>query len=236
MASAFIAAPIRQPRGPSSNSFGTDPSPPPPSGPPTPDAEFLIRRHNTVSNPRHQPSASVSSTPASTSAFHGARGFRAGGAGVNRLRSGSLSSGSDGGGLSRKGSGRSVVRTEDVVIESGEEGTAEIGGTWGKGLSRQSSLPSRRGERSTALFMSAHAEMPNRPQRRHRYNPCSSTHNPSRRIQTVDGPSSASTTPPDICGRSTHHPSNSAFQPQHSYCLAIALVVVDVQPSQRSKL
>jgi len=145
MASAIIAAPIRQPRGPSSSSsFGSDTSPPN-AGPPAPDSDSLIRRHNTVSNPRHQISASVSSIPGATSAFHGAR-FRTGTGGVNRLRSGSLSAGSENGGLSRKGSGRvAAVRTEDVVIESGEEGTAEVSGNWGKGLSRQSSLPSRRG-------------------------------------------------------------------------------------------
>ena len=141
MASAIIAAPIRQPRGPSSNSFGSDSSLS--SGPPAPDSESLIRRHNTISNPRHQPSASISSTPAASSAFHGAR-FRAGGPGFYRLRSGSLSSGSESGSLGKKVSGR-LVRTEDVVIESGEEGTVETGGEWGKGLSRQSSLPSRRG-------------------------------------------------------------------------------------------
>ena len=142
MASAIVAAPIRQPRGPSSNSFGSDPSNTP--GPPAPDSESLIRRHNTVSNPRHQPSSSISSTPAASSAFHGAR-FKAAGPGSYRLRSGSLSSGGESGSLSKKVSGR-LVRTEDVVIESGEEGTVETSGEWGKGLSRQSSLPSRRGE------------------------------------------------------------------------------------------
>lgn len=34
-------------------------------------------------------------------------------------------------------------------MESAEEGTTEVSG-WGKGLSRQSSLPSRRGEHSRA--------------------------------------------------------------------------------------
>ena len=142
MSSAVVAAPIRQPRGPSANSFGAEASPLTP-GPPAPDSDSLVRRHNTVSNPRHQASASVSSTPAATSAFHGGR-FRAATGGVNRLRSGSLSSGSENGGLSRKSSVKAVL-TEDVVIESGEEGTVEAGGSWGKGLSRQSSLPSRRG-------------------------------------------------------------------------------------------
>jgi hypothetical protein len=46
--------------------------------------------------------------------------------------------------LVRKASGR-AVRKEEAVIESTEEGTTEMG-SWGKGLSRQSSLPSRRGE------------------------------------------------------------------------------------------
>lgn len=143
---SVVAAPIRQPRGPSSNSFGSESSPC--NGPPAPDSESLLRRYNTVSNPRHQASASISSTSAASSAFHGGR-FRNGSVGLsNRLRSGSLSSGSDNGGLSRKGSGRASVaaRTEEAVIESGEEGTMETGGSWGKGLSRQSSLPSRRGE------------------------------------------------------------------------------------------
>ena len=38
------------------------------------------------------------------------------------------------------------MRTEEVVLESGEEGTIETNSAWGKGLVRQSSLPSRKGE------------------------------------------------------------------------------------------
>ncbi|OCF37996.1 hypothetical protein I316_00220 [Kwoniella heveanensis BCC8398] len=142
MASAPVA-PIRQPRGPSANSFGA-PSPSPQSsssGPPEADSESLLRRHNTVSTTRHQPSASISGNPAASSAFHGAKGRT----GVSRFRSGSLSSGTPDQGLVRKGSGREV-RTERAVLEHQvEEGSSGMeSGTWGKGLSRQSSLPSRR--------------------------------------------------------------------------------------------
>ena len=130
------STPIRQPRGPSANAFGTT-SPAP--GPPTPDNDSL-RRSNTVSNPRqHQVSASISSTPAASSAFHGAK-FQGGG---GRFRSGSLTNPAPDPGLVRKGSGR-AVRKEQSVPESGEEGTTETG-NFSKGLSRQSSLPSRKG-------------------------------------------------------------------------------------------
>nr|XP_019044757.1 hypothetical protein I302_06670 [Kwoniella bestiolae CBS 10118]OCF23687.1 hypothetical protein I302_06670 [Kwoniella bestiolae CBS 10118] len=145
MASAPVA-PIRQPRGPSANSFGA-PAPAsaqpqqPDNGPPAPDTESLLRRHNTVSTTRHQPSSSISTNPAASSAFHGSRMK----SGVNRFRSGSLSSGTSEGGLVRKGSGREV-RTEVAVPEGEvEEGSSGMEtSNWGKGLSRQSSLPSRR--------------------------------------------------------------------------------------------
>ena len=111
------------------------------NGPPAADSESTLRRSNTVGNTRHQPSHSISSTPAASSAFHGNRAK----SGTSRFRSGSLSSGNGGDpGLVRKGSGR-AVRKEEVVEESIEEGTTETA-SWGKGLSRQSSLPSRRGE------------------------------------------------------------------------------------------
>jgi hypothetical protein len=135
MSSAPLASIIRQPHGPSSNGFGAaPPAQQTGSGPPTADAESALRRHNTVSAPRHQPSASVSATPATSSAFHGS---------VGRFRSGSLTGSSPDPGLVRKGSGR-AVRKEEAVLEATEEGTTEVG-SWGKGLSRQSSLPSRRG-------------------------------------------------------------------------------------------
>ncbi|WVF72871.1 hypothetical protein IAT40_007689 [Kwoniella sp. CBS 6097] len=142
MASAPVA-PIRQPRGPSANSFGaTSPSPQTTSnGPPEADSESLLRRHNTVSTTRHQPSASISGNPAASSAFHGSKGR----SGVSRFRSGSLSSGTPDQGLVRKGSGREVRKEQAVPEHQVEEGSSGMeSGTWGKGLSRQSSLPSRR--------------------------------------------------------------------------------------------
>jgi hypothetical protein len=141
------AAPIRQPRGPPS-----DTSSQPLAfalSPPTADAD--LRRANTFSTPRHQPSASVSSTPATTSAFHGA-GHTASGRfkGMGRFRSGSLSSGDPNVGLVRKGSGRDAVRTEEAVVEDEDfeetENTGLGNESFAKGLSRQSSLPSRRCE------------------------------------------------------------------------------------------
>lgn len=142
MSSIPVASIIRQPHGPSANGFGAQPTTTTSTttGPPTADIESTLRRHNTVSTTRHhQPSASISSTPAASSAFHGSKGS----AGSFRLRSGSLSSSNPDPGLVRKGSGR-AVRKEEAVLESTEEGTTEMG-NWGKGLSRQSSLPSRRG-------------------------------------------------------------------------------------------
>lgn len=142
--SAPVASIIRQPLGPSSNGFGAQQTSNNSTsmGPPPADAESALRRHNTVSTPRHhQPSASISSTPAASSAYHGSKAP----SGSFRLRSGSLSSSNPDPGLVRKGSGRASVRKEEAVIESTEEGTTESG-TWGKGLSRQSSLPSRRGK------------------------------------------------------------------------------------------
>ena len=135
-----VATPIRQPRGPSTNAFGSTT----PTGPPQADTDSL-RRSNTVSNPRHGVSASISSSAAGSSAFHGVRGFKSNAG--NRFRSGSLSSSgsAEGNGLSRKGSGR-AVQTQEVVIESGEEGSPEIAQGFGKGLVRQSSLPSRKSE------------------------------------------------------------------------------------------
>ena len=139
------AAPIRQPRGPPS-----DTSSQPLAfalSPPTADAD--LRRSNTFSTPRHQPSASVSSTPATTSAFHGAgHGASSRFKVMGRFRSGSLSSSDQGDGLVRKGSGREAVMTEEAVVE--DEGYEEIESvgfgneSFAKGLSRQSSLPSRR--------------------------------------------------------------------------------------------
>lgn len=151
------STPIRQPRGPTpDSSFGTSTS-----SPPEADTGSHLRRNKSTStsststtfSSRHQGSASIS-TPASSLAFHG-RGFR----------SGSLSSGSDldigngpgvgvgvgvgVGGLVRKGSGRDVKKSV-VVEENLEENmldpAASTAGSWGKGLSRQSSLPSRRGK------------------------------------------------------------------------------------------
>lgn len=130
-----IAAPIRQPRGPSEHSFGTAPAEP--AGPPVPDSEALLKRNNTISTPRHHVSASISSASQASTAFHGARQSYT----TSRFRSGSLSSSGPDPGLVRKTSGRAV---QDVVTEGGEEGTTESG-TWGRGLSRQSSLPSRKG-------------------------------------------------------------------------------------------
>jgi hypothetical protein len=52
--------------------------------------------------------------------------------------------------LIRKGSGRESVRPEAPLLEGGDESPAVETGNWGgwagKGLGRQSSLPSRRGE------------------------------------------------------------------------------------------
>jgi len=143
------AAPIRQPRGPPSDT-STQPLAFSLS-PPTADADSL-RRANTFSTPRHQPSASVSSIPATTSAFHGAGHTNASGRfkGMGRFRSGSLSSGDAAAGLVRKGSGREAVRPEEAVVEDEyleEEETSGMGNEgFAKGLSRQSSLPSRRCE------------------------------------------------------------------------------------------
>ncbi|WVR00068.1 hypothetical protein IAU59_007210 [Kwoniella sp. CBS 9459] len=145
MASAPVA-PIRQPRGPSANSFGAPSSTPQQSsnGPPEADSESFLKRHNTVSTTRHhQPSASVSANPAASSAFHGSKGR----SGVSRFRSGSLSSssGAPDQGLVRKGSGREVRKEQAVPEHQAEEGSSGMeNGTWGRGLSRQSSLPSRR--------------------------------------------------------------------------------------------
>jgi hypothetical protein len=147
----MASAPIRQPRGPSTNSFT--------SGPPQADTDSL-RRAKSISNTitpsqRHGPSASISSTPSASSAFHGhGTGLTRSKFTAGRFRSGSLSSGAGGvgdgsSGLVRKGSGREAVRTEDPVIEAEESSPATETGNWGgwsgKGLDRQSSLPSRRG-------------------------------------------------------------------------------------------
>jgi len=145
MTSAPLAAPIRQPRGPPSDASASQPAFA--LSPPAPDAESL-RRANTFSTPRHQPSASVSSTPATTSAFHGQAKQNNGRFKVtSRFRSGSLSSGDAGVNLVRKGSGREAVRTEEAVVED-EDPEEQQAGTenFAKGLSRQSSLPSRRCE------------------------------------------------------------------------------------------
>ena len=136
-----VATPIRQPRGPSNTNTFTS------LGPPLPDVDSL-RRSNTVSTPRHQGSASISSSAIGSSAFHGGMRFKNG---QSRFRSGSLSSSNvSAETLVRKGSGR-AVQTQEVVIESGEEAAipippTETGSGWGKGLARQSSLPSRKGE------------------------------------------------------------------------------------------
>jgi hypothetical protein len=77
---------------------------------------------------------------------------------LGRFRSGSLSSTDGGSGLVRKGSGREGVRTEEVVVEdevleTGDGDQEAVGGLgnegFAKGLSRQSSLPSRRCEFSS---------------------------------------------------------------------------------------
>jgi hypothetical protein len=69
---------------------------------------------------------------------------------MGRFRSGSLSSGDPNVGLVRKGSGRDAVRTEEAVVEDEDYEEAENAGlgneSFAKGLSRQSSLPSRRCE------------------------------------------------------------------------------------------
>ncbi|KAK4683442.1 hypothetical protein P7C73_g6822, partial [Tremellales sp. Uapishka_1] len=127
----MASAPIRQPRGPSSAAFGKSPSPPPP------DSE--LRRNKTV--PRHQPSASASS-PSTVSSTLGTRLAT----GARGFRSGSLSTGSDAG-LIRRVSGREV----SVVPEGEAEEGATEAGHWGKGLSRQSSLPSRKGVPAAGL-------------------------------------------------------------------------------------
>jgi hypothetical protein len=61
-----------------------------------------------------------------------------------------LSSGDPGVGLVRKGSGRDAVRTEEAVVEDEDFEETENAGlgneSFAKGLSRQSSLPSRRCE------------------------------------------------------------------------------------------
>ncbi|RXK42434.1 hypothetical protein M231_00424 [Tremella mesenterica] len=152
------AIPIRQPRGPSNNSFGSpaaaaviisgDTS----LGPPTADVDSL-RRSNTFNSPRHQTSASISSTPAASSAFHGnkTRG------GPNRFRSGSLTNtnanlGNDGGVVRRK-SGREVHQ-EEVLVEEGPTDNQDVmkNAQWGKGgLSRQRSLPNRKGYKPPSM-------------------------------------------------------------------------------------
>lgn len=148
----MASAPIRQPRGPPSDHQPTGAA----GGgaqafsPPEADADSL-RRSNTFSTNRHHPSASVSSTPAATSAFHGNGNSRFK-VMSRQLRSGSLSSSGDlTSGLVRKGSGRDAVRpqavvVEDQVLEDGEGGdyTGPGQDSFAKGLSRQSSLPSRR--------------------------------------------------------------------------------------------
>jgi hypothetical protein len=66
---------------------------------------------------------------------------------MGRFRSGSLSSGDAGANLVRKGSGREAVRPEEAVVEDEDPETETTEGTgFAKGLSRQSSLPSRRCE------------------------------------------------------------------------------------------
>lgn len=151
----MTSAPIRQPRGPPSDSssqplaFALSP--------PTADAD--LRRANTFSTPRHQASASVSSIPSTTSSYHGHGGAGQGSAGgrfkgMGRFRSGSLSSGDAASGLVRKGSGRDAVRTEEAVVEDEIEETTEAveSESFAKGLSRQSSLPSRRCESLGSLW------------------------------------------------------------------------------------
>ncbi|KIR41949.1 YTH domain family 2 [Cryptococcus deuterogattii 99/473] len=174
-------APIRQPRGPSTNSFSQGASPTssgtsgtvPVTGPPAPDTDSL-RRANTVSNPRHQPSASISANPAASSAFHGVPSSAAGTStnssskgtrGVSRFRSGSLSNTLPDPGLVRRASGREVAK--EVVLENEGEGEGIEAASWGRGLSRQSSLPSRRGLNLVQAANQGAAEpAPPRPPRR----------------------------------------------------------------------
>lgn len=126
------AAPIRQPRGPSTQGAFGKPSSPPDTGPPVADSDSLLRRNNTIgsgqASGRHAPSASVSAQSVKYK--------------ESRFRSGSLSTGD---GLVRKTSenSRQEVVIEDQDLESPVGG---LEGGWGKGLGRQSSLPSRRGE------------------------------------------------------------------------------------------
>ncbi|ORX38432.1 YT521-B-like domain-domain-containing protein [Kockovaella imperatae] len=158
-----VATPIRQPRGPSNNAFG---SPSPTPGPPAGDTDSL-RRSNTVSNPRHGVSASISSSAAGSSAFHGVRRFNSN-SGM-RFRSGSLSGSSsteETNGLVRKGSGRAAVQPQEAVIESGEEGSPDLNLGFGKGLTRQSSLPSRKGFNATITASPGGSQPPPRPPRR----------------------------------------------------------------------
>jgi hypothetical protein len=71
---------------------------------------------------------------------------------MGRFRSGSLSSGDAGAGLVRTGSGRTAVKPEEAVVEDeyledngdGDENAGLGNDSFAKGLSRQSSLPSRR--------------------------------------------------------------------------------------------
>ncbi|WVR07547.1 hypothetical protein IAU60_004589 [Kwoniella sp. DSM 27419] len=184
-------APIRQPRGPSANSFGAPQTSS--DGPPAPDSESLLRRHNTVSAPRHQPSASISANPAASSAFHGA-GSRTRSGGVSRFRSGSLSSGTPELGLVRKPSGREVRKEEAVPEHVFEEGASALEAlAWGRGLSRQSSLPSRRMVNPALTAVQAEPTKPGsmgpppRPPRRISQNPpqTPATHMPSHSLSSL---------------------------------------------------
>ncbi|KAL7422532.1 hypothetical protein Q5752_003180 [Cryptotrichosporon argae] len=189
-----MSAPVRQPRGPPS-----DPS----FGPPPADADSALRRNKTVSAPRHGPSASLSSTPAGAGAGAGAGRFGTGRA----YRSGSLSSGSESGaglaGLVRKGSGREV-RTEAAVQEAEAEGTGMESGSWGRGLSRQSSLPSRRGI-NPGLHVSPNPPVPPLPPRAERERAERDMPPPPRPPRRIHGSVDHGPSPPP----SAHAPSHS---------------------------
>lgn len=191
--SSVPAAPIRQPRGPTTAGFGRPASPVDgssapgsanvnaQSGPPAADTDSTLRRNRTVGSGQsgrygHATSASLGGAALGYSAA-GAGGARTGtGGGSNastdggpkykesRFRSGSLSSqhsaSSDGqSGVIRRTSTRerpeSRSGVQEVVHEDKdlESPVGGLEGGWGKGLARQSSLPSRRGEFPLVLWV-----------------------------------------------------------------------------------
>ena len=226
MSTTPLASIIRQPHGPSSVGFGATPgSSGASNGPPTADYESTLRRNNTVGNTRHQPSHSISSTLAASSAFHGNKSK----SGTSRFRSGSLSSGNGDPGLVRKSSGR-AVRKEEVVEESLEEGTTEVS-SWGKGLSRQSSLPSRRGEYIPRIDLTPGfnpAAIPTEPVPTLNF----SSHVPSHSVSSLSNP------PPRPPRRISITPGVSTQQPvsAHSASLSLSSLAMVSPPTGYSLL